>query len=263
MEAFRFAGRDRPCRSDGVPGSGNGRGVAILSACAEHRHRRVRTLRLAHRGDWRYAPENTIRALELALDLRSCDGLEFDVRLSRDGVPVLLHDLTLMRVQGVPDPVDSVDAEALEEFGVPSLSDVLATIDDTRPDAFLDVELKGIDHGPPTAEVLLASRGPAPHDAIVSSFEPSTLEAMRDLLPRWGRWLNVHALSAETIREAIDLGCIGVSARHGSIDHATFADATDAGLEVAGWTVRDLATWTRLATLGVRAVCVEAEALDG
>ena len=37
------------------------------------------TLRLAHRGDWRQAPENTVRALELALDLATCDGLEFDV----------------------------------------------------------------------------------------------------------------------------------------------------------------------------------------
>ncbi len=221
------------------------------------------TLRLAHRGDWRYAPENTIRALELALDLPSCDGLEFDVRMSRDGVPVLLHDLTLTRVQGVPDAVDSLDAEALAEFGVPSLSDVLAAIDDSRPDAFLDVELKATDHGAPTAEVLLASRGPAPHDAIVSSFEPATLDAMRDLLPRWGRWLNVQALSSATIRQAIDLGCTGISARHGSIDHATFAEATEAGLDVAGWTVRDLGTWQRLAALGVRAVCVEAEALAG
>jgi len=54
-----------------------------------------------------------------------------------------------------------------------------------------------------------------------------------------------------------------VSARHESIYPATFAEATDAGLEVAGWTVRDLGTWSRLAGLGVRAVCVEAEALDG
>jgi glycerophosphoryl diester phosphodiesterase len=223
----------------------------------------MRTLRLAHRGDWRQAPENTIRALELALDIAACDGLEFDVRLSRDGVPVLLHDLTLARVQGMPDAVNELDADALAEFGVPSLSDVLAAIDDSRPDAFLDVELKGTDHGPPTAEVLLASRGPAPHDAIVSSFEPATLEAMRDLLPRWGRWLNTHVLSAATIRQAIDLGCTGVSARHESIDPAGLAEAADAGLEVAGWTVRDLSTWERLAALGVRAVCVEAEALDG
>jgi glycerophosphoryl diester phosphodiesterase len=223
----------------------------------------ARTLRLAHRGDWRLAPENTIRALELALDIAACDGLEFDVRLSRDGVPVLLHDVTLQRVQGVPDRVDELDAEALDALGVPALSDALAAIDDSRPAAFLDIELKGPDHAAPTAEVLVAARGTAPADAVVSSFDPECLVAMRDLLPDWGRWLNADALSTSTLRLAVDLGCTGVSARHWSIDAASLTDAADAGLEVAGWTVRDVATWSRLAALGIRAVCVEAEALDG
>src|SRR5439155_364622 len=54
-----------------------------------------RALRLAHRGDWRGAPENTLPALLAALDVRGCDGLEFDVRGSSDGVPILQHDETL------------------------------------------------------------------------------------------------------------------------------------------------------------------------
>ena len=61
-------------------------------------------LRLAHRGDWRHAPENTIPALLAALQVPACGGLEFDVRLSADGVPVLLHDETLERVQRRPEP---------------------------------------------------------------------------------------------------------------------------------------------------------------
>ena len=65
-------------------------------------------LRLAHRGDWRHAPENTIPALLAALKVPACGGLEFDVRLSADGVPVLLHDETLARVQGRPEPVSEV-----------------------------------------------------------------------------------------------------------------------------------------------------------
>ena len=39
-----------------------------------------RTLRLAHRGDWRRAPENTLAAFLAALAVPGCDGLEFDVR---------------------------------------------------------------------------------------------------------------------------------------------------------------------------------------
>ena len=48
-----------------------------------------RPLRLAHRGDSRVAPENTLEALLAAMRIPGCDGVEFDVRLSRDGVPVL------------------------------------------------------------------------------------------------------------------------------------------------------------------------------
>jgi glycerophosphoryl diester phosphodiesterase len=54
-----------------------------------------KTLRLAHRGDWRRAPENTLEAFRAALAIPACDGLEFDVRAAADGVPVVCHDETL------------------------------------------------------------------------------------------------------------------------------------------------------------------------
>ena len=96
-------------------------------------------LRLAHRGDWRRAPENTLAAFLAAIAVPGCDGLEFDVRASADGVPVVIHDETLKRVQGVDGRVDELSADALERHGVPSLADVLAAIPRR---AFLDVELK-------------------------------------------------------------------------------------------------------------------------
>ena len=96
--------------------------------------------RLAHRGDWRRAPENTLAAFLAAIAVPGCDGLEFDVRASADGVPVVIHDETLERVQGVDARVDELSAEALERHGVPSLADVLAAVPRR---AFLDVELKG------------------------------------------------------------------------------------------------------------------------
>jgi glycerophosphoryl diester phosphodiesterase len=221
------------------------------------------TLRLAHRGDWRHAPENTLPALSAALDIALCDGLEFDVRMSRDGVPVLLHDHTLGRVQRVEAEVDELDASALAMLGVPTLSEALAAIDEDRPSAFLDVELKGDDHGEPTAAVLLAHRGDSPTDAVVSSFERVTLERMRALLPAWRRWLNTPVLSEASIAHAVDLGCAGISARWESIDADGCGRASDAGLVVAAWTVRDLPTYTALERLGVVAICAEDEALDG
>jgi len=79
--------------------------------------RRSAPLRLAHRGDWRGAPENSLQALVAATRIPGCDGVEFDVRLSRDGVPVLLHDETLRRVQRRAERVDALDAATLAEAG--------------------------------------------------------------------------------------------------------------------------------------------------
>ncbi|HEY0079452.1 MAG TPA: glycerophosphodiester phosphodiesterase family protein [Pyrinomonadaceae bacterium] len=51
---------------------------------------------IAHRGASAHAPENTLAAFARAFD-DGADGLEFDVRLARDGVPVVIHDATLER----------------------------------------------------------------------------------------------------------------------------------------------------------------------
>ena len=136
-------------------------------------------LRLAHRGDWRRAPENTLPALRAALEVPACDGLEFDVRLASDGVPVLLHDETLARVQGRPEPVGELRARALEDLGVPSLADVLAAIPHR---AFLDVELKGR-HDRAVVEVLAAGRGPGLVNAVVSPSTPTPWSASRASSP--------------------------------------------------------------------------------
>ena len=218
-----------------------------------------RPLRLAHRGDWRLAPENTLAALVGAMSNPACDGLEFDVRTSADGVPVVIHDETLERVQGRPERVADVTAAALEDLGVPSLEAVLVAVPRR---AFLDVELKG-DQGRGVVEVLAAGRGADLHGAVVSAFEPDALERIASLAPAWTRWLNVDDLEHATIRAATELGCRGVAAPWQTIDPGTAARVTAAGLVLAAWTVRRRATFERLARLGVMAVCVEGPALDG
>jgi glycerophosphoryl diester phosphodiesterase len=216
-------------------------------------------LRLAHRGDWRHAPENSLAALQAALAVPGCDGVEFDVRLSGDGVPVLLHDETLQRVQGRPDRVDAVRARELEEIGVPSLADALHAVPHR---ATVNVDLKGL-HDRTVVEVLASGRGPGLVNAVVSSFEPETLERVAGLAPAWPRWLNAWDLSAATIHRAAELECQAVSVDFHVIDHGSLAAARAAGLGVAAWTVRRRTTYGRLQRLGVIAACVEAAALDG
>lgn len=56
----------------------------------------VLPLIIAHRGASALAPENTLAAFKRAID-DGAEGIEFDVRLTRDGVPVVIHDATLER----------------------------------------------------------------------------------------------------------------------------------------------------------------------
>lgn len=221
--------------------------------------RESRTLRLAHRGDHRRVPENTLAAFRAALAAPACDGLEFDVRLSRDGVPVVLHDETLARAQGRPERAADLVAVELRALGVPSLAEVLASV---PRGAFLDVELK-VDGGRAVVDVLRAGRGERLDRTVVSSFVVAALEGVRRREPAWPTWLNAEDLGADTVSLARRLGCVGISAERRGIDRAGMDRAAAAGLAVAAWTVTRLATYRRLAALGVAAVCVEGPALDG
>lgn len=218
-----------------------------------------RPLRFGHRGDIRVATENTVPALLAAVGLPGCDGVEFDVRLSADGVPVLLHDEDLARVFGRPERVDALTADALEAIGVPSLADVLAALPHR---AFLDVELKG-EHDRVVVEILASGRGPALQHAVVSSFNTTTLERIGGLVPSWPRWLNAHDLEPSTVAAAVELECRGIAAQWRAIDGpAAVARVREAGLELVAWTVTRRPTSARLARLGVDGLCLEGPALD-
>jgi glycerophosphoryl diester phosphodiesterase len=219
----------------------------------------ARTLRLAHRGDWRRFPENSLGAMLAALEIPGCDGLELDVRLSRDSVPVLCHDETLNRVQGVDARVDSLSASQLADHAVATLDEILVALPRR---AFLDVELKG-KHGRATVDVLTAGRGPGLERAVVSSFEPASLEVVARLAPAWPRWLNVLDLEPSTLALAVELDCRGVSAQWRAIDRRAVTRARAAGLDIVAWTVRRRPTYRRLERLGVAAICAEGAALDG
>jgi glycerophosphoryl diester phosphodiesterase len=89
---------------------------------------------VAHRGDPYRFRENTLDSLRSALR-RGADAVEFDVRLTRDGVPVLLHDGTLKRLWGHDRPLASLSAGEVRDLtdgGVPTLAEALAATDGSR-----------------------------------------------------------------------------------------------------------------------------------
>ncbi|MFD7404761.1 glycerophosphodiester phosphodiesterase [Streptomyces sp. NPDC059866] len=89
---------------------------------------------VAHRGAPYHHPENTVDSLRTALEL-GADAVEIDVRLTRDGVPVLLHDETLKRLWEHDRPLLSLSADevhGLTDGAVPTLAQALTATDGSR-----------------------------------------------------------------------------------------------------------------------------------
>ncbi|MET8345473.1 glycerophosphodiester phosphodiesterase [Streptomyces microflavus] len=94
----------------------------------------TRITAVGHRGDPYRARENTLPSIRSALD-RGADAVEIDVRVTRDGVPVLLHDGTLKRLWGHDRRVDRLTHQEVLELtggGVPTLREALAAAGEHR-----------------------------------------------------------------------------------------------------------------------------------
>jgi len=117
---------------------------------------------LAHRGYHAAAAENTLEAFEAAI-MAGVNGIETDVRMSRDGVPVLVHDRVMATGQAVRDLTHS-EIESALGYGVPTLDEALARF----PDILWNVELKTPDRLSTVFDVL--EKYQTRHRIIVSSF---------------------------------------------------------------------------------------------
>ena len=114
-----------------------------------------RPLIIAHRGASAEAPENTLAAFRRAIELKP-DGVEFDVRLAADGVPVVIHDATLVRTAGLKRRVADLTSaelakidvgswfnrrhphlanEAYSDEGIPTVTNVLELLQPPKSDA--------------------------------------------------------------------------------------------------------------------------------
>ena len=126
-----------------------------------------RPLLLGHRGARavRSIRENTLASFDRAL-ADGCDGFEFDVRLTADGVPIVCHDAQFHHLE--------IAISSAEQFsGLPCLEDVLARYVDR---AFLDIELKVA--GVEEITTMRLKTFPPSHGYVVSSFLPQVLHAV-------------------------------------------------------------------------------------
>jgi glycerophosphoryl diester phosphodiesterase len=156
-----------------------------------------RVLVFAHRGGAALAPENTIAAFDNGLEL-GADGIELDVRASRDGAIVVHHDATLDRTTNRPDPVDSLDARDLarvdagyrfsaqgthpfrgQGIGVPTLAEVLRRYRDRR--IIVEMKLNSAEFAAAVVEVVRSAD--AVDRVCLGSFGRRSLSAARILEP--------------------------------------------------------------------------------
>lgn len=72
---------------------------------------------IAHRGDWRNAPENSLQAIEYAIEM-GVDMVEIDVRMTRDSVLVLMHDATLNRTTNGAGYVRDISYDSLQKLSL-------------------------------------------------------------------------------------------------------------------------------------------------
>ena len=219
------------------------------------------TLFLSHRGESDDAPENTLKAFSLAME-RDSDGVELDIRLTRDGQVVVVHDGNLKRVCGVDADVASSTLARLRSLHpVPKLEEVLALM---KPEKHVQIELKGSDSGltPGLKRILDVWPGDRKMLAL-SSFEEETIRRaalyfpdlprllLTDLEQKFGRFP-----SAEEVLEYIrSLDATGVSFKAAfSADRPFVDELRRLGLRVVCWGVSSDELGLAMAHAGVDAL---------
>ncbi len=211
----------------------------------------------AHRGS--HGPggplENTLPAFERALS-EGAVGVELDVHLSADGVPVVFHDETLARLTYTADPrrIDGLTAAELGtvpllgDARIPTLADVLdLALGRTR----LNIELKDPAGVQATAKLL---DGRPTAGVLISSFAESAVAAAAERLPERPRALIVEPGDGGAIDP---LGAIERTRAthyhpfHGLVNRRLVAALAERGVPINVWTVNDPALARRLDRLGV------------
>lgn len=192
---------------------------------------------IAHRGASEAEPENTVRAIEAAVEL-GVAGVEFDVRTSTDGEPVVIHDATVDRTTDGSGPVAdhavdelrALDAGAGEP--VPTLDEALTALGSGSGTGTLAViELK--EPGTGAAVLAALSAHDARDRARVISFAPGAVAPLAGAVTTG--YVSREA-SAATLDRAAGLGASLVGISHANATRGFVARAHDRTVAVNLWT---------------------------
>ncbi len=215
------------------------------------------TLVIAHRGASAEKPENTLAAFRRALALK-VDGIELDVQVTADGVPVVFHDSSLRRLTGQSGRLSNQTWRRLKNLRVagtepiPRLTAVLALV---RGRALVQIELK---RGVTVSRVVRTiRRARAERWVILASFEAKLVREAGKLAPAIPRMLisEGRGEAKKLLRQVATAGAGGLSLHFKAVRNRAMVQAIQAGgATLWCWTVNDAAIARRLAGWGVDAL---------
>ena len=224
---------------------------------------------IGHRGASKRAPENTLASLRLAKE-EGASFVEFDVKLTADGLPILMHDDRLSRTTNGKGRVAKIESDDLARLDagswfapdyagepVPSLRTALALAADLG--IGVNVELKPCrGRAEETAQKALKvidetwpDTLPAP---LISSFDRDALVAARAASPAAGLGFLCTRVPRSWRRLVAELGCSTLNVSSRWIRQRHIDAARDAGIPVLVYTVNDPARAASLLEAGVTSI---------
>lgn len=221
----------------------------------------------AHRGASGHAPENTLPAFELA-SLLGADGIELDVQLSKDGIPVVIHDERIDRVSDGAGWVKDYTLEELRKFNVnknfpaygrvaiPTLSEVYNLVKDTGLTVNLELKNSRIFYEKLEEKVIKLAEEKGIGDRIIySSFNHYSMLKIKQLKPE----AKVAFLYSDGILDIAEYADkYHAYAVHPSCKNLDYPNVVNTchnkNIRVHVWTVNEQADFDRMRELGADAV---------
>ncbi|SMF82938.1 glycerophosphodiester phosphodiesterase [Streptomyces sp. Amel2xC10] len=207
---------------------------------------------VAHRGDPYRFRENTTDSLRSALD-RGADAVEIDVRLTRDGVPVLLHDATLKRLWEVDRPLTSLSAaevNGLTAGRVPTLAEALAATEGAR----VMIDLPGTREPRTARRVVDAVREAGAADRVYYCADATAMLAVRAADPSAEIALTWTSLAPPRPVLLAAVQPRWLNYRFSLVDRNLAARVHDGGHLLSVWTPDTRRSMRRLVELGVDSI---------
>lgn len=227
---------------------------------------------MGHRGAATYAPENTLASIREARR-RGATWVEFDVKLSADNVPLLMHDDSLHRTAGDDRSVAALpwkDIARLEVGSwfdrgfagerVPSLEAAIDCLAENGLGANVEIKPSPIREAGTAAVIvaLLRQRWPATLPApLLSSFKDASLAAALRHAPEFDRALLLGEVGPDwrARAQAVEAVCINVNGR--KLDAGRAREIKDAGYLLGAYTINDAALAQSLIEAGVDCIITD------